>query len=345
MRLAVLADIHGNLAALQAVQTELERLQPDFVVLDGDLINPMPFSNSVVDIVRASGWAVVRGNHEFYLLDYGTDRAPQGAHDSERWGILHWLVKRIGTEQAHYLAALPDEIRLQFLGAQPIRVAHGVPGRNRVGFYQNMPVEKIIPAIESIEERNVISAHTHVQVDRHLYKSSSPDPLTDPHESEFVFKDGSSSHRAGHEKGRPSLRSAAGRDHCHHWHLMNPGSIGLPLNGDPAAQFALMESVAENDEPGGWKVQHFRVPYDRCPVLEAFSSEGLLEAGGAIARLFYWELVTAEPEIINFFRWCWSNDHDPDAEDIRHSFAAYSEATGRAQYVDQRDPLKAARPI
>jgi len=345
MRLAVLADIHGNLPALQAVQTELERLQPDFVVLDGDLINPMPFSNSVVDIVRASGWAVVRGNHEFYLLDYGTDRAPQGAHDSERWGILHWLVKRIGTEQAHYLAALPDEIRLQFLGAQPIRVAHGVPGRNRVGFYQNMPAGKIIPAIESIEERNVISAHTHVQVDRHLYKNSSPDPFTDPHESESVFRDGSSSHRGGTDKGNPSLRAAADRDHCHHWHLMNPGSIGLPLNGDPAAQFALMESVTENDEPGGWKVQHFRAPYDRCPVLEAFSSEGLLEAGGAIARLFYWELVTAEPEIINFFRWCWSNDHDPDAENIRHAFAAYSEATGRAQYVDQRDPLKAARPI
>lgn len=345
MRLAVLADIHGNLAALQAVQTELERLQPDFVVLNGDLINPMPFSNSVVDIVRDAGWAVVRGNHEFYLLDYGTDRAPQGAQDSERWGILHWLVKRIGTVQAHYLAALPDDIRLQFLGAQPIRVAHGVPGRNRVGFYQNMPVEKIIPAIESIEERNVISAHTHVQVDRHLYKTDSSDPYTDPHESESVFKDGSTSNQAGPQGVSQSLRPDPARDLCQHWHLMNPGSIGLPLNGDPAAQFAIMESVTENDEPGGWKVQHLRVPYDRCPVLEAFSSEGLLEAGGAIARLFYWELVTAEPEIINFFRWCMSHNHDPDAEDIQHSFAAYCEATGRAQYVDQRDPLKAASPI
>lgn len=333
MRLAVLADIHGNLPALQAVLTELERLQPDFVVLDGDLINPMPFNNGVVDVVRASDWAVVRGNHEFYLLDFGTERAPQGADDSERWGSLHWLVRRVGTEQANYLAALPDELRLQFPGAQPIRVAHGVPGRNRVGFYQNMPDEKVIAEIDPIIERNVISAHTHVQVDRHLYKPDSDDPMTHPHESRALF--------SGSGPLQPPAPNAGT---CRHWHLMNPGSIGLPLNRDPAAQFALMESIPESEQPGGWRVQHHRVPYDRRPVLEAFSSEGLLEAGGVIAQLFYWELVTAEPEIINYFRWCWANGHDPDAEDIRHSFIAYSEATGREQYVDERDPLKVARP-
>ncbi len=335
MRLAVLADIHGNLPALQAVQAELERLQPDFVILNGDLINPMPFNNGVVDSVRKAGWAVVRGNHEFYLLDYGTDRAPKGSHDSERWGSLHWLVRRIGAEQANFLAALPDELRLQFPGAQPIRAAHGVPGKNRVGFYQSMPADKIIPAIDSIEERNVISAHTHVQVDRHIYKTQSQDPLTDPHEGRHAFEPPA----ANMSDISPDGKS---RNHCH-WHLMNPGSIGLPLNGDPSAQFATMESAPESEQPGGWKVLHHRVPYDRGPVLEAFATEGLLEAGGVIAQLFYWELVTAEPEIINYFRWCWANGHDPDAEDIKHSFAAYSEATGRHNYVNERDPLKVAQ--
>lgn len=345
MRLAVLADIHGNLPALEAVQAELERLQPDYVILDGDLINPMPFNNGVVDVVRASDWAVVRGNHEFYLLDYGTERAPQGSDDSERWGSLHWLVKQIGKEQANFLAVLPDELRLQFPGVQPIRVAHGVPGRNRVGFYQTMPDEKVIPAIEAIEESTIISAHTHVQVDRHLSKAESVDPLTDPHEGRAVFNGGRDNQVSGSAEGVPSQFANPGRDRSRHWHLMNPGSVGLPLNGDHNAQFALMESVPESEQPGGWKVLHQQVPYDRSPVLEAFSTEGLLEVGGVIARLFYWELVTSEPEIINYFRWCWSNGHDPDAEDIRQSFAAYCEATGRSRFVDARDPLRAARPI
>ncbi len=342
MRLAVLADIHGNLPALQAVLAELERLQPDYVILDGDLINPMPFNNDVVDIVRASDWAVVRGNHEFYLLDYGTERSPRGSDDSERWGSLHWLVKQIGPAQANYLAALPDEIGLCFPGVQPIRAAHGVPGRNRVGFYQTMPPEKVIPAIEAIEERNIISAHTHVQVDRHLYKPASVDPLTDPHESHAAFEGGNAAQASGSAPASPFPSADQQREWSRHWHLMNPGSIGLPLNGDPAAQFALMESVPDSEQPGGWKVLHQQVPYDRGPVLEAFFSAGLLEAGGVIAKLFYWELVTAEPEIINYFRWCWSNGHDPDAADIRQSFADYSDATGRDQYVDQRDPLKVA---
>ena len=43
MRLAILADIHGNLPALKAVMAEMERYQPDVVVVDGDLINAVPF--------------------------------------------------------------------------------------------------------------------------------------------------------------------------------------------------------------------------------------------------------------------------------------------------------------
>ena len=40
------------------------------------------------------------------------------------------------------------------------------------------------------------------------------------------------------------------------------------------------------------------------PTLEAFSTTGMLEAGGVITELFYWELVTAGPEIIRFYEWC-----------------------------------------
>ncbi|MCB0186892.1 MAG: metallophosphoesterase, partial [Caldilineaceae bacterium] len=70
MRIALLADIHGNMPALEAVLDELERLQPDYVLINGDLINGIPFSAAVVDLVQQhADWVVVRGNHEFYYLD------------------------------------------------------------------------------------------------------------------------------------------------------------------------------------------------------------------------------------------------------------------------------------
>ncbi len=325
MRLAVLADIHGNLPAFQAVLAELERIQPDFVLLDGDLINPVPFNGAIIDYVRKTDWAVVRGNHEFYLLDYGSERAIPGSDDPVRWGSLHWLIRNVTTEQAHYLASLPDERTFYFPGTQPIRMAHGVPGRNRVGFYQQMPAEKIVLEIRDIAQHTIISAHTHVQVDRQLSLSVASDPQTNPHGEDGHF------------------RADSGPARKEYWHLLNPGSVGLPLEKDTRAAFAVLESVPESVEAGGWRVEQHRVAYDRRPALEAFYSSGLLEAGGPIATIFYWELVTAEPEIVDYYRWCHSHGHDADG-DLRGAFAAYVQATGRDQYVYQRDPLGIQMP-
>ena len=318
MRIAVLADVHGNLPALQAAIGELERLQPDQVILNGDLINAVPFSPEVVDLVRTSTWSVVRGNHEFYYLDFGTERAAPSMDDPSRWGQLHWLVERITPEQGAYLAMLPDERTVYFPGTEPLKVAHGVPGRNRVGFYNEQPDADIVADVKSIQERTVVSAHTHVQVDRHV-RMPAPldvDMFADPHTS---------------GKRRPANGA---RD----WHVINPGSIGLPLNGDPGAQFAVIESVPEATERGGWKATHYSVPYDRRPALDAYFSSGMLESGGVITQLFYWELVTASPEIIRFYAWARSNGHDPD-ENIVGAFRAYVERSGRDRYIREHDPL------
>ena len=43
MRVAALADVHGNAVALEAVVAELEREQPDLIVSCGDLTwGPLP---------------------------------------------------------------------------------------------------------------------------------------------------------------------------------------------------------------------------------------------------------------------------------------------------------------
>ena len=44
MRIAVLADIHGNLAALEAVLEELGRLRPDRLLVLGDVVDGAPDS-------------------------------------------------------------------------------------------------------------------------------------------------------------------------------------------------------------------------------------------------------------------------------------------------------------
>lgn len=324
MRLAVLADIHGNLPALEAVLCELDQLAPDHVILDGDLINAVPFSAEVIDTVRKRDWAVVRGNHEFYFLDHGTARALPGTDDPARWGQLHWLLEHITPEQGVYLGMLPDELTLCLPGTQPIRVCHGVPGRNRVGFYEKQPAGAIAAELAGIREQTVISAHTHVQVDRHI--------RVQPERGADFFAD-------PHSDAQPAPHNSE-----QHWHVVNPGSVGLPLNGDPAAQFAILDSVPEEVEPGGWRATHYRVAYDRRPALAAYGASGMWDAGGVITELFYWELVTAQAEIVKFFRWAREQGYDPD-DDIRGSFRAYQTATQRAGYVRSHDPCCASGAV
>lgn len=317
-KIAVLADVHGNLPALEAVIETLERLQPDYVVLNGDVINAVPFSTQVIDRLMGLDWLVTRGNHEFYYLDWGTDRAAPGTEDPERWGQLHWLVEHITPEQGAYIATLPDERTFFLSGTQPLRIAHGVPGANRVGFYNDQPEEKIAAKIDHVDERTLISAHTHVQIDREITVAADYSSVlhSDPH------VDLHSSHH-------PTRRR---------WHLINPGSVGLPLNNDPRAQFAMLESVSQDDVWGGWRATHHRVDYDRRLALSAYEESGMMEIGGVISQLFYWELVTAEAELIYFHQWTRRTGHDPDA-DIRGSFQAYIDSTGRDQFVRDRDPL------
>lgn len=301
MRLAILADIHGNLPALEAVIAELEILQPDHVVVDGDLINAVPFSGAVLDRVRSLSWNVVRGNHEFYYLDFATERAPDRHDDPERWGQLHWLVEHLSKEQGEYLALLPDERTLYLPGTQPLRVAHGVPGQNRVGFYQRQTNEDIAAQITHVAERTLVSAHTHIQIDRQIHTETG--------------------------QGRQS------------WHVINPGSVGLPLNGNPQAQFAILENVPDTVEGGGWQATHYGVDYDRCLALDAFQTSGMLEAGGVMSQLFYWEVCTAYPEIIFFYRWSWEHGYDPENA-IAEAFRAYITATQRDVYVQDFNPLR-----
>lgn len=76
MRLAVLSDIHGNLAALGAVLNDAARLSPDAYIVLGDIVVGAADSLACWDQIRALGCPVVRGNHETYVLTYGTSAAP-----------------------------------------------------------------------------------------------------------------------------------------------------------------------------------------------------------------------------------------------------------------------------
>src|SRR4051795_6579846 len=86
MRLGLIADVHGNLPALEAALAVLERERLDGYLCAGDLVGYGPHPNQVVERVRALGAPCVAGNHDLMALDrLPADRADELARETLAW--------------------------------------------------------------------------------------------------------------------------------------------------------------------------------------------------------------------------------------------------------------------
>jgi putative phosphoesterase len=129
MRIAVVSDLHGNLAALQAVVEDLERERVDQVVHAGDLVTTGPRPAEVLDWVRELGWAGVVGNTDELLWD-ASARAEQERKAPRLSGWLHqlfetlapWARERLGQGRIDWLRRLPREWR-----SERLLVVHASP--------------------------------------------------------------------------------------------------------------------------------------------------------------------------------------------------------------------------
>ncbi|HTY02719.1 MAG TPA: metallophosphoesterase family protein [Rhodocyclaceae bacterium] len=68
MRIAFVSDIHGNLAALEAVAADIERRGVDRVVNLGDNLSGPLLPRQTAQFLMASGWLSLAGNHDREVL-------------------------------------------------------------------------------------------------------------------------------------------------------------------------------------------------------------------------------------------------------------------------------------
>ena len=94
MRLAVIADIHGNLPALKAVLADLRNHSPDAVLNLGDHLSGPLEAAATADLLMSLDFINIRGNHDRQLIDRPvadmglSDRA---AHSQLKPGHIVWL--------------------------------------------------------------------------------------------------------------------------------------------------------------------------------------------------------------------------------------------------------------
>ncbi|MBK7914857.1 MAG: metallophosphoesterase family protein [Chloroflexi bacterium] len=129
MKIALLSDIHGNVAALQAVLADIDAWQPDQVIVNGDVVNRGPDSPAcwqmIADRRAQSGWQALGGNHEAYVCKHANP-----VPDAEHIGIQadinqnsRWTYRQLNGQVAE-LTALPQVIDITAPDGSRLRATH-----------------------------------------------------------------------------------------------------------------------------------------------------------------------------------------------------------------------------
>jgi predicted phosphodiesterase len=205
VKLAVLADIHGNLEAFEAVRSDLEAQGARRVICLGDNIGYGPDPEAVISRMRQLGYLSVLGNHEFALFDVR----------GRRWLNFQAAENNIETKKLlsdkskDYCRALPTH--LVFDNAHFV---HGFPPDSIFRYADRQSDAKIATLFDSVQTALFFVGHTHrLQL--------------------VTGHDGEVSRRA---LRRETVELAPDAQY-----IINCGSVGQPRGGDRRAKYILWD--------------------------------------------------------------------------------------------------------
>jgi predicted phosphodiesterase len=157
MRIAVLADIHGNLLALEAVLADLRGRSPDYIINLGDCVSGPLWPRETAEKLIGLGWPTVRGNHDRWV----TDLEPDKQYSSDAFAR-----RSLSTQQLLWLSSLPPTLGL----AAGILACHGRPKDDDAYMLENVVSGRLALASRaeiaertaSIEAQIVLCGHSHI---------------------------------------------------------------------------------------------------------------------------------------------------------------------------------------
>src|SRR5438034_2129625 len=157
MRVAALADIHGNLPALEAVLRDVEREKPDFIVFCGDVSSgPMPAET--IDLLRTiKGARFVRGNADRGLIEVFDGHPPPQMPGP----YADWASAQLDRSQRDFLAGFEPSVQIE-----RILFCHAVPANDTDVFTVETPDDRVRELMHGVDADFVVCGHTHMQFDR-----------------------------------------------------------------------------------------------------------------------------------------------------------------------------------
>ena len=125
MRIALISDVHGNLAALEAVVADILRRGSDQIVNLGDCLSGPLLPLETAQYLMMEAWPTLAGNHERQVLAQGP--GARGASDE-------YAYSQLTARELDWLRSLPPSTRL----TPEIFLCHGTPTSDAVYFLETV---------------------------------------------------------------------------------------------------------------------------------------------------------------------------------------------------------------
>jgi len=237
VKIAVLSDIHANLAALQAVLADIDTVAPGAAIWHtGDIVGYNAEPNEVVALLRERGAVGVMGNHDAAVLG----ELSVGWFNDAAAAAVRWTTKHLTPESASWLHALPT---ISEMGAATLVHASLLK-----------PLEEYVIDAEGARE-NLLALSTPVLFHGHTHVPAYW--ALRGHQPTSVVIDG---------HAQPLLSPS----------LINVGSVGQPRDRDVRASWVLWDRSDDGSAIGALgTVQWRRVTYDVARTQALVRAAGL----------------------------------------------------------------------
>jgi len=232
MRIAVLSDIHGNLDAFREVLRDMDRFRVDQVVCLGDTIGYGPQPEEAIRLIQERAIPAVMGNHEMAVVKPQLQEwfNPEARESIQKTRTL------LSAETLFYIHGLPSSrIIDQF------RFVHGSPPNSPFIYLYQLSESRLMEIFRKSAEWIVFVGHTH--------------------NLKLVSFDG---HAIDHKPLRQGILPLSLRNR----YIVNAGSVGQPRDGNNAAKYVIVDTLAPSLEV------RF-VPYDIAAVYRKIIEAGL----------------------------------------------------------------------
>jgi putative phosphoesterase len=171
LRVAAIYDIHGNLPALEAVLADLQSINPDLIVVGGDVVaGSMPAE--VLDRLVALGDSIcfIRGNADREVVaayDAGSYADPIDVADpAER--VAAYAASKIDRKHRDLLASFAERLIVEIEGLGQVLFCHGSPRSDEEIVTAATTEMRLREILAGVDQDIVVCGHTHAQFDRRV---------------------------------------------------------------------------------------------------------------------------------------------------------------------------------